>query len=214
MKPERVGWGELLSEIGVENGLLIETIAISLDNEGIPHAAPIGVKRREDKLIIEKLFRGTRTWRNLRTNKKILFVLSDNVLLFYKALTSELEYEDFAPSPLDPSIPTLREGDAAVLAALIEIECLREYDRATLEILGVDIRREGPRYVSRCKNAVIESLVHYTRIPVFSKFDEKEASRLLEFVRFYKEFVERNCPEVPYQRIMRDLWARLSQKDY
>ncbi|HDI73857.1 MAG TPA: DUF447 family protein [Candidatus Korarchaeota archaeon] len=200
----------LLDEFGFSEGLLVESIVTTLKQNKEPHFAPIGVKRVGDRLIIGKLFKNTDTYRNLCSSPQLVINLTDNVLLFYLALFDDVPPEKYTRGGPKTKIPYLREADAIIEADALKFGDRGDFVTVELEVLGILVMRGGPRFLSRCKHAVLESLVHFTRIPIYMR-EGREATELVELIRHYREFVERNCPEVPYKFIMRDLEGKLTR---
>jgi len=201
---------ELLDKIGFTDGLLIETICSTENSDGSIHSAPIGVRRSGDLLFIDKLFKDTTTFENLVERKHALINLLDDVEIFYLATFSDLPEEEYDKS-YNMRIPPLKRSDAFIEAKFMNFDDKGEFISAELSIGGILIRRMRPCFFTRCKHAVLESLIHATRVPVFRRMDLREAEKLTKLILHYRELVSRICPEEPYKRIMRDIISRLHQ---
>jgi len=199
---------ELLDKIGFENGLLIETICSTENPDGSPHSAPIGVKRAGMLLSIDKLFKDTITFENLVRSGYILINLLDDIETFYLATFSDLPREEYDKS-YSTRIPPLRRSNAFIEAELVNFRDRDNFVSVELSISGILIRKMKPCFFTRCKHAVLESLIHATRVPVFRRIDPKEAGSLMKLILHYRDLVSRICPEEPYNRIMNGIVNRL-----
>ena len=59
-----------LTSVGMEKGLLYETIITTKNAKGEPNAAPIGIICKDKREIVLHLYEGTHTLENIKSNKK------------------------------------------------------------------------------------------------------------------------------------------------
>ncbi len=202
---------DLLDNIGLSDGLLVESICTTKNGDGSLHSAPIGVRRAGSAVIIEKLFKGTTTLENLMREGFALINLLDDVEIFYLATFNEIPEEGYDMSH-GMRLPPLKDSNASMEASLLNFEDKGEFLSVKLSIDGIFVRKVKPCFFTRCNHAVLESLIHATRIPVFRRIMPKDAEKLTKLVLHYSELVSRICPEEPYNRIMRDVVSRLNIK--
>ena len=107
--------------------------------------------------------------------------------------------------------PRLKDCDAW-LEAKVKRASKKTKERASFlcEVVNiVEARRLKPKAYSRARFAVIESIIHTTRIePFLSQGRVKEAKRLLSLIHHYDEVVSKVAPDSAYSRLMDDIVKR------
>jgi hypothetical protein len=139
--------------------LIIESLVTTLDPQGRPNFAPMGVGWGEDEILL-KPYRETATFRNLLLGREAVVNLVDEVLYYVKsALTS----------PVFPSLPA-----QVVRGVVLEAACswreLRVREAQTSEpraLFVCDVVYRGTRReflgYSRARAAVLEATILATR---------------------------------------------------
>lgn len=145
-----------IEELGIFDGIN-EVIATTVNEEGAPNAAPLGLIRRGDTLSV-RLFVGTHTYENIMSGKKFVANVSHDPMLFVETALEDISEENFVER--DGEV-TLRDSEAWALfrcepngldIALPEVEFVK----------GEVLRREF-RAVNRGINLVVEAAVAATR---------------------------------------------------
>lgn len=198
---------DLLDRIGFLDNMLVESIFTTLKDKNL-HSAPIGVKRIGRKLT-SKLFKDTTTYRNIITNPYAVINLLDDIEIFYIGIFSEIPVSKYNDISYKTGIKPLKDSSIIIEVYMSNYEDCGNYIDANFKILGLIINNIKPCFYTRCKHAVLESLIHYTRIDVFKEINPKEAKRLSMLVEHYYNLVNRICPEYPYRKIMREILERI-----
>jgi len=198
----------ILSRIGYSDGLLVESILTTFKSDGF-HSAPIGIKRLSNTLF-SKIFKDTDTYVNLMKKPYAVANLLDDIELFYITTFDELPMDEYDEVIYKTGIKPLRNADLIIELYLEEYSDFQEYIEARFKIIGLIIRRLRPCYYTRCKHAVLESLIHSTRIPIFKEVNRIEFEKLMMLINHYSQLVNRICPEDPYKRIMRAIIEKLN----
>lgn len=76
--------------------MIYETIITSVDEQGLPHIAPFGIREQED-LVVVAPFRPSATLDNLLANRTAVINYTDDVRIFAGALTGRTQW------PLSPA---------------------------------------------------------------------------------------------------------------
>jgi|Deesub1362B_J571_1020462.scaffolds.fasta_scaffold00005_218 hypothetical protein len=195
----------VLDEIGFIDGLHIEALVSTIDEEGMANLAPIGVRRIGDKLYM-KIYKDTQTYTNLVSRDLALINITDNVEYYYIATFRDDEAIILLDHPLDNGLPPLRDADAYIVVKKEDFEDYNEFIIIKFKVIDIQIKKGFPRLITRCKNAIIESLIHATRIRVFlERGDIDKVTRLKHLISHYKDIINRICPSKPYGMIMDDL---------
>ena len=139
--------------------MILETLVTTLDRDGRPNFAPMGVEWGEEQIVL-KPYRETTTFRNLHEVPEAVVNLVDDVLYFVKGALGS------------PSFPA---GPAEVVRGVVlEAACswrelrIRERDtsearaRFVCDVLHRGVRREFLGF-NRARGAVIEATILATR---------------------------------------------------
>ena len=155
--------------------MIIESIVTSLDPDGVPNFAPMGVEWGEETIVL-KPFLETTTFRNVRATGAAVVNLTDDVMLLAMGAIS---------SPRFPSIPA-----AVVRGAVLEAACSwREVEVVTVDdtpprsrietrVVHRGFRREFIGF-NRARHAVLEAAILATRTHLIPRSEiEAEYARL------------------------------------
>ena len=139
--------------------MIVETLVTTLDGEGRPNVAPMGVEWGDDEIVL-KPYRETKTFRNLAVNPAAVVNLVDDVLYYVQAALGS---------------PTYAAEPASVVRGIVlETACswrelrVRESDtsqeraRFVCDVVHRGTRREFIGY-NRARNAVLEATILATR---------------------------------------------------
>jgi uncharacterized protein len=151
--------------------VILETLVTTLDAEGRPNFAPMGVEWGEDEIVL-KPYRETTTFRNLHHVPEAVVNIVDDVLYFVKGALG---------SPRFPATPAVKVRGVVLDAACSWREVrVRERDssearaRFVCDVVHRSVRREFIGY-NRARSAVIEATILATRtrlLPIEEILDE------------------------------------------
>ena len=164
----------------------IEVLLTTVDPAGTPNTAPMGVDREGVREVLLRIYRETRTFRNIALgNRWLVLTLSIDAIDYYTSLFGEMKYETVPGWPI-PS-PVTRCRHTILLArvssigdedpSLIRAEIM---DQAYLPSL-----RKCTRAYSRANAALIEALIYYTKIEALKSVLGAEA-----LCRLYRKLYE------------------------
>ena len=182
-----------LESLGMEKGLLYETIITTQNEKGIPNAAPIGVICKNKSEIVLNLFEGTHTLKNIKANSKFVVNISKDPLILVGCTTGDLSSDYFKK---DKDEFYIKNTDAFFTASVTSIKEIQKEDnisksKMTIIKANVDkivIKKECAEPLNRAIFAIIESLVYSTRIKMV---DEKTAKEYLERIHEMSRIVNR-----------------------
>jgi hypothetical protein len=204
-----------LFDLGFEKGSIYETIVTTFDSKKRPHAAPMGVTIIGAGNLILRPFIETGTLENLRAHRCGVVNVTSNPWTFYKtALKKEPWVEPSPKSWFEPAkkvmAPRLKSSDSFV------------------EFIVSSISGNGPRGIVRCKVvhtkfterkvspycrstfAAIEGIIHMTRVKMLLvQHEPREAEKLINLVRYYRELVDRVSPKSDEAKIIHSLLKHL-----
>jgi hypothetical protein len=139
--------------------MIIESILTTVDRKGVVNYAPMGVEWSEEQIVI-KPFLDTTTFRNLEATRAAVVNLTDDVLLFARAVTETAVFPS-SPAVVVPGAVL----DAACSWREVEVVAIdRTPPRARIEtrIVHRGHRREFLGF-NRARHAVLEAAILATR---------------------------------------------------
>jgi hypothetical protein len=203
-----------LTDLGFTAGTISEVTYQTYDASKQPNAAPMGTTTQNGNTLIIKPFMTSQTYRNLQSQKCGVINLTCDVELFYRTAFKEtnphgkLPTEWFA-SAQTVSAPKLVQADAAVEVAVQKIEPLdNQRAQATCKATFIDAPKVFPQAYCRAQFAVIEAIVHATRVKAFlngTPAQKEHAATLLQKIEMCQDVVEHAAPKSRYGEVMGDL---------
>jgi hypothetical protein len=155
--------------------VIIETIITTVAADGAVNVAPMGVEWGEETIVV-KPFLETTTFRNLVATRAAVINLTDDALLFARAIVS---------SPRVPLVPAervrgwvLADGCSWREIAVRSIDDTPPRSRIVTEVVHRGIRREFLGF-NRARHAVLEAAILATRTHLLEEsFIASELERL------------------------------------
>ena len=198
-----------LSKLGLKPNCIVETVVSTYISDGNPTAAPMGAIFTGRGRAIIKPFKTTQTYRNIRDRRQFTINLTADPEIFYRATLKGI----FAPEQLPSQwfeksnavdAPRLRGADASLEVVVKEIAGLSSSRVKVLcKVVGIKQRGKFPRSYCRASFAVIESIIHATRIIAFVGQGKKaQAMRLLDKIRGYRSLTVKVAPNTRYIKMM------------
>lgn len=163
--------------LGMERGLLYETILTTQNRDGTPNAAPVGVVCKNENEIVLYLFKGSKTYLNVRRKKTFYVNLSKDPLLFVQSTIGDLGSGKFQKQNSGFS---LKGADSFFRADVTHERIVERKDHlgtSTLNIVRANVKEvvevnQHPEPLNRAIYGIIEALIYLTRIDMVSE-DEK-----------------------------------------
>lgn len=189
------GISQLLDGLGFGFGSISEAIVTTVNADGTPNAAPMGVTRVGPETLELKPFKTSATYRNLLGNSRACVNVTDNPAMFLTAAFKGEDLKGFQELSIDGCL-RLEASDASVFARVVDVWDVSEIrTRFTCEATGVEIRRPSPMFFSRGRAEAIEAIVHATRIRAYVGGEEAaEVERLIKRFNECKDVVNRVSP--------------------
>jgi len=189
------GVSHRLDELGFDMGSVSEAIVTTLNPDGTPNAAPMGVLRAEPETLEIRPFNTSATYRNLVGNPRACVNVTDDPALFLVAAFKREKLEGFKTASVDGDL-RLEASDTSVFIRVVDVWDLSENRTCfTCEVTGIEIHRPTPQVFSRGRAEAIEAIVHATRIQVFAlSEDEAAVERLIKRFNECKDVINRVSP--------------------
>lgn len=182
-----------LETIGMEKGLLYETVITTKNKNGVPNAAPIGVICKNKNEIVLNLFEGTHTLKNIKESSKFIVNILKDPLVFVGCTTGELSSDYFKKHENNFYIKNTDAFFTASVTSVKEIVKEDDINRSKMSIIKASadeiiIKKECIEPLNRAIFAIIESLVYLTRIKMV---DQNTSQKYLERIQEMSRTVNR-----------------------
>lgn len=182
-----------LSSIGMEKGLIYETIITTKNGAEIPNAAPIGVTCKNETEIVLHIFEDTRTLQNIESDGRFAVNLLKDPLVFALSTVGELPPDYFKRFNNDFYMKKTDAFFTAVVTKIKEVQKNDNIGKSKLNIITADveeiiIKNKNVEPLNRAIYAVIESLIYLSRIEMV---DDKTAANYLGRINEMSRVVSR-----------------------
>jgi hypothetical protein len=206
-----------LEKFGFRKGMIFEAVVSTYSHEGRPNAAPMGITSEDLKHVIMRPFKRTQTYENMNSRKcAVVNFIADPTTVYQTAFKDEATVRNavnnFFEKATVVEAPRLKEIDAFLEVAVVEAKDEGKRGMIVGRVVHGDI---GPsRFRPYCRGgfAVIEAVIHATRIREFlASGRDGEAGRLIELVEYYRGLIERVAPNSVYVTTVDDIMARIDR---
>lgn len=183
-----------LKSIGMEKGLLYETIITTKNEDNIPNAAPIGVICKNALEIVLYLYEGTHTLQNIKSNSQFIVNITKDPLIFANSTLGDLSTDYFEKYNDNYYIKNTDAFFIATIKSIKEVEKEDNIGKSKVNVIKANvneiiIKNEPVEPLNRAIFAIIESLVYLSRIEIVDEETSdiyskriKEMSRLVNRV--------------------------------
>ena len=162
-----------LYSIGMEKGLLYETIITTKNEKGTPNAAPIGVTCKNKSEIVLHLFEGTHTLKNIKSDKSFIVNILKDPKIFVESTLGELPSNSFKKHKNDCYIKDTDIFFSCKVKNIKEVEKKDNLGKSKLSIITAApeeiVIKNNIEPLNRAIFAIIESLVYLSRINIVDK---------------------------------------------
>lgn len=167
-----------LESVGMERGLLYETIITTRNEDNTPNAAPIGVLCKNSKEIVIYLHEGSRTVENIKREGIFFVNILKDPVMFVESTLGNPSAEYFEE---DTDGFFFKNAEAFFKAKVTRLKDVERRDqfgisKTTVVTAGVEEVIKNQEYVEPLNRAiygVIEALVYLTRMDMVSGDTEK-----------------------------------------
>jgi hypothetical protein len=178
-----------LGSIGMEKGLLYETIVTTVNDDLTPNAAPIGVICKNDKEVVAYLHHGSKTVRNIKRNHNFIVNILKDPMAFVESTLGNLSNNYFEQYLNEFYIRNTDAFFIAHIKSLKDVEKEDNFGFSVSTVLKADVsdiikKKENVEPLNRAIYGIIEGLVYLTRMEMVSGDMEKlYRHRMIEISR-------------------------------
>ncbi|MCL2642952.1 MAG: DUF447 family protein [Candidatus Bathyarchaeota archaeon] len=203
-----------LTDLGFSKNMIYETLVCTYNPDGVTaNAAPMGAVMQNLEQISLTIYNSASTLKNLQTHKSATLNLTDNIELFFQTALKDtpLPEELFEKSPT-VNAPQLKPANATIALTIQDFNPLdSQRTKITGKICQIDALKIYPQSYCRAKSAVLEAIIHATRIKTLYKNKKEQAhlTKLVALIQNCNEVVNRSAPNSPYTKLMSDLQKKI-----
>lgn len=202
-----------LVDLGFSKNMIYETIVCTYNQDGTPNAAPIGAVMQTPNQISLTIYNSASTLKNLQTQKTATLNLTDNIDFFFQTALKDtpLPIEWFEKSTT-VNAPQLKLANATIalnIHTFVDVD--NQKTQVTGDVLQVRALKIYPQSYCRAKSAVLEAIIHATRIKALSNNEKEQAhvAKLTLLIQNCVEVVNRSAPNSHYTKLMSDLQKKI-----
>lgn len=167
-----------LTSVGMERGLLYETVITTVNDDGTPNAAPIGVICKDVDEIVVYLHEGSSTVGNIKRNKIFMVNLVRDPIIFVESTLGDLSKNYFKAFGTEFC---LKNADACFIGNVTNLKDVEREDQFGISVTSVvkakvsevTKNRECVEPLNRAIYGIIEGLVYLTRMDMVTGDMEK-----------------------------------------
>lgn len=190
-----------LSMLGMKRNRIYETIVSTYDCNGKTTAAPMGLIALDANTFLIRPYMSSSVYENIHETGCGVVNITTSPELFYRTTFKNEKRHLVVPKKWFIQAKTVHAPRIKSAAAYIEFVVKRleyeNHDRArfTCKSTLVEARKSFPQAYCRSTYALIECLIHATRIKVFLSDGRRgEAEKLIKLVEQYKQLTDRVAP--------------------
>ncbi len=192
-------------------GHIYEGIVCTWNPDNTPNAAPMGITPLKGGKVAIRPYTDTATYRNLLRRGCATINFSSDPLLYYfsalKFLKGERLKGMFKRSGAVDS-PELRKADAVLSVDVERVvgegEKRALFECSVLSIKGPKVKKVEP--YSRAPHALMECIIHATRIKPYAESDLNEARRLLGLIEHHRSIISRVAKHSAYAKAADEIY--------
>ena len=167
-----------LESIGMEKGLLYETVVTTVNKDRTANAAPIGVICKDREEIVVYLHNGSRTVLNIKRNHRFIVNILKDPMVFVESTLGDLPNKYFE---IFKNEFYIKNTDAFFMAHVTSLKDVEKEDNLGISVTTLlrakvsDItkKKENVEPLNRAIYGIIEGLVYLTRMEMVSGDIEK-----------------------------------------
>ena len=188
-----------LTELSMNIGQQYEAILTTINKEGKSNAAPFGIRVMSEDKIQLKIFEGGNTIKNIKDKKEFIVNITNDPIMFSFATTDTIPDEYLNEMDYDNSKLTyIKDVDAYLICKVQSIKNgttkndpikSSEINIIKADVVNLKINNPCVKPMNRGIHALMESLVHYSRINIVDKEKQtffleriKESERIIKKV--------------------------------
>lgn len=183
-----------------------ESIVTTVDGDGRPNSAPMGIELIGGK-VITRPYLNTKTYANILSLGEVMLNITADAYLFYQTLLNPKGVRYGSPKIIKP--PKILGGvDLYVECVIDTTTCYEDFAVISLRPICCYRGRGSRLAYSRANSAVIEALIHYTKLPYLISRGDLEGIRQRYVALDVLRNIVLRVGNDTLKRIVEDVWSR------
>ncbi|MEM2185171.1 MAG: DUF447 family protein [Candidatus Methanomethylicia archaeon] len=196
---------KILDSLEFSSDTYIETVTLFYVNGKLMGLMPLGMKKLNSQFFA-RIFKSSRMYNTILnledlSRVKCKICISSNPITFYYAIFKK---EKLVKAFMGKNY-SRKFCDACIDATMTSYEKDQEFLKIYLKPIEIYIVRRYPKGFNRASAAIIEALVHYTKIPFVNMEEQK---RLILKIEMCMETVYRSSEKPTYRAIIEEIFKR------
>ncbi|ADZ10565.1 protein of unknown function DUF447 [Methanobacterium lacus] len=167
-----------LKDIGMERGLLYETVVTTVDSNGKPNAAPIGIICKNNLEVVCYLHHGSTTVKNIKDTKSFVVNVLKDPMIFVESTLGNLPIEKYESHGDKFYIGSTDAFFVADVTSIKDVERKDQFGVSVTSVLKADVSditkfKQCVEPLNRAIYGIVEGLVYLTRMNMVSGDMEK-----------------------------------------
>jgi len=187
----------VLRKMGFTSTTFSETI-LTVEHVGERYTMPFGVLYKRG-FLWGRVFQSSKMYEVLRRKPRYATLsVTQNPILFYKAVFEKerIKYREFTVNGV--RMLCVAGCSACVFTEITRVVFRGDYAAVWLKPIGVRVLDKYPKTLNRASYAIVEALVHYTKIPFTSR---EEACKHYQHILLCRDTVYRSSRSRVYRRV-------------
>lgn len=167
-----------LEDIGMEKGLLYETVVTTVDGNKKPNAAPIGIICKDKMEVVCYLHQGSTTVKNIKETKCFVVNVLKDPMIFVESTLGNLPVEKYELYDDKFYIGSTDAFFLADVASIKDVERKDQFGVSVTSVVRADVSditkfKDCVEPLNRAIYGIVEGLVYLTRMDMVSGDMEK-----------------------------------------
>ena len=184
-----------MAGLGFSKGVIVETVVSTYGSDGQPNAAPMGATMEQVQRLVFRIYTSSLTYKNLQAKRCAVVNLTSDPEVFYRTAFKEANPQGRVPTGWfekaeTVEAPRLRAADAHIEVTVVDTANLdAEKAEVTCEVKLVHASTVLPQAYCRASFAVIEAIIHATRVKHFLLHGDREKQeQTLSLLKTFSNF--------------------------
>ncbi len=221
-RSNKLGANRLVSlrELGFLEGAIVETIVSTYNSNGEPNAAPMGVMIKTEGAVQMKPYITTTTYQNMNSTRcAVVNVTADPELFYITAFKNDMP-DSKLPAALfgkakKVNAPRLIMADSHIEVKIEDLKTLDdEKAHVMCEVQFIKASKQISQAYCRAKSAVIEAIIHATRLESFLKRGDEKKEQIMDLLERFRiccDVVNHVAPNSNYSNLMSNLTTKIEE---
>jgi hypothetical protein len=197
----------LLTDLGFQEGSIVETILTTHNMDETLNAAPMGISKKNSCVLEFKPFKSSTTYKNIKQGSAVCLNITSNPKFFMA--TAFKKYVKSQPN-INEDL-SISGCNASIYGEIISIKDISDIRaKANIRTKRIEIWNPLPKVFSRGGSEAIEAVIHATRLYAFRNTPRSED--YLRKIRNSFEIIQRVSSEKSLEADVMVMLKQLSKK--